>query len=237
MLQTHFLLSENQKLPFFLSAPKCLPPQLGCWLILLLSGAISPCLTHARGHSGRDAGIEGKSWALLSCSQTGWKDISILSCLSSMPSGKCCSSSLLLFYTVRAGLLITPGQLSCGDALGMGMTSALQQVGDLNAGSREKQGEAEMSLTALLNLLCTLGNSDVNHYSEGLCSLLSHTGFVLLAHWYPGNHSALTDWKPARLFIHSKAVHFLGYSLTAIRLAHINSNRLHFLQVWMVKLR
>lgn len=50
-----------------------------------------------------------------------------------------------------------------------------------------------MNLTDLLNLLCTLGNSDVNHYSEGLGSLLSHTGFVLLAHWYPGNHSALTD--------------------------------------------
>lgn len=62
VVDTFFIFRKLEITIFFLSAPNCLlPGQLGCWPMLLLSGAISPCTTHARRGSWGHVGIEGKS--------------------------------------------------------------------------------------------------------------------------------------------------------------------------------
>lgn len=111
-----FFLSEKQKWLLFLSAPKCLlPRQLGCPLMLLHSGAICSCITHAYEGSGWYATSEGKSW-VPSLLPPDWVERSSPSRAGELPplavhSGKGCGSSLLLFHTVGAGPSITPGQL------------------------------------------------------------------------------------------------------------------------------
>lgn len=86
----------------------------GGWAVgmLLLSGAISPCITHARGASGTCRHRVEELSPLFAALRLSERMFHPQLPPSTMPSGKCCSSSLLLFHTVRAGLLTIPGQLS-----------------------------------------------------------------------------------------------------------------------------
>lgn len=198
----------------------------------------SPTLMMSQGDT---EPARGRAEPLLSCPPD-WVEGSSPSRAGDLPpsalrSGKGCGSSFPLFPTVGAEPFITPGQLS---SAALGMISVLWKAGGFECwqqgGVRRGWSELNCSIKSAL------------HTRKVWCkSLFWGTQWIAVTYrlcsvgkliYGSGNHSAPTDCNLARHFItNSKVVCSLGYSLIAVILACINSNKLDFLQVWMVKLR